>query len=384
MKKALITGITGQDGSYLAELLLSKGYEVHGIIRRASTFNTQRISHIYTDPHDPDARLFLHYGDLSDSNMLLEIVLNVRPTEIYHLGAQSHVRVSFDMPEYTGNVTGLGTTRILETIRTSKIKTKYYQASSSEMFGDAPPPQSEKTPFWPCSPYAAAKVYSYWMAVNYRNAYDIFACNGILFNHESPRRGETFVTRKITRGLANILKGGQRTIYLGNLDSKRDWGFAPEYVEAMWLMLQQKKADDYVVGTGESHSVREFVEAAFRYVGITLDWIGSGTKEKGRIRHVDAVWRHILRKDDPVIEIDPRYFRPTDVRYLKADIHKAKTKLGWKPRVTFSDLVKIMIDYDMKQTGLESPGEGIEISKKKGFHYTKHDFALYQKIEESA
>jgi GDPmannose 4,6-dehydratase len=384
MKRALITGITGQDGSYLAEFLISKGYEVHGIIRRASSFNTQRINHIYLDPHDPAAKLFLHHGDLSDSDMLMEIVLNVQPAEIYHLGAQSHVRVSFDMPEYTGDITGLGTARILETIRRSHLKAKFYQASSSEMFGNAPAPQNEKTPFTPCSPYAAAKVYSYWMAVNYRNAYDIFACNGILFNHESPRRGETFVTRKITRGIANILKGKQKKIFLGNLDAKRDWGYAPEYVEAMWLMLQQKRADDYVIGTGESHSVREFVERAFKYVGIGIEWAGKGKDEKARVQHVDAMWRHTLKKGDAVIGIDPKYFRATDVSFLKADIKKAKTKLHWRPRVTFGELVKIMVDYDMKAAGHEAPGEGMEISKQKGFHYTNHDFSLYDKIGETA
>lgn len=382
MKKALITGITGQDGSYLAELLLSKGYEVHGIIRRASSFNTQRINHIYTDPHDPKTRLFLHYGDLSDSGMLMEIVLNVRPDEIYHLGAQSHVRVSFDMPEYTGNITGIGTTRILETIRRSRLKTKFYQASSSEMFGGSLKPQNEDTPFRPCSPYAAAKVYAYWMAVNYRKAYGIFACNGILFNHESPRRGETFVTRKITRGIANMLKGRQKKIYLGNLDAMRDWGFAPEYVEAMWMMLQQARPDDYVIGTGESHSVREFVEKAFEYVGIRIGWSGKGVHQRGIIRHADAVWRHLLSEGDRVVEIDTRYIRPTEVDYLKADIRKAKRALKWQPKVDFDDLVKIMVDYDMSASGLESPGEGVEISKRKGFGYTNHHLSLCDKLGE--
>ncbi|MGC8789845.1 MAG: GDP-mannose 4,6-dehydratase, partial [Caldisericum sp.] len=259
MRKALITGVTGQDGSYLAEFLLSKGYIVHGVIRRTSTFNTHRIDHIYVDPHNPNARIFLHYGDLSDSGQLMHLIYNIQPDEIYHLGAQSHVRVSFDIPEYTGDITGLGTTRILEAIRRSGIKTRFYQASSSEMFGASPPPQNEKTTFYPRSPYAAAKVYAYWMTVNYREAYNLFACNGILFNHESPRRGETFVTRKITRAVAHILAGKQNKLYLGNLNAKRDWGFAPEYVEMMWLMLQAEEPDDYVVGTGESHSVREFV-----------------------------------------------------------------------------------------------------------------------------
>lgn len=312
--------------------------------------------------------------------MIMEVVLNVKPSEIYHLGAQSHVRVSFDMPEYTGNITGLATTRILETIRRGHVKARFYQASSSEMFGDAPAPQNELTQFRPRSPYAAAKAYAYWMTVNYREAYGIFACNGILFNHESPRRGETFVTRKITRAIANILNGKQRTIFLGNLDAKRDWGFAPEFVEAMWLMLQQKKADDYVIGTGRSYSVREFIETAFDYIGICIEWTGKGAEEKGRVASADAMWKHILRKGDCVIEIDPRYFRPTDVDCLKADIRKAKARLHWHPRVTFNDLVKIMVDYDMKIAGHEAPGEGIEISKKKGFLYTKHDFSPYDRL----
>jgi GDPmannose 4,6-dehydratase len=277
--KALITGITGQDGSYLAEFLLEKGYEVHGLIRRSSTFNTDRIDHLYVDPHDPQAKLLLHYGDLSDSGQLTELVYNIRPDEIYHLGAQSHVRVSFDMPEFTGDVTGLSTTRLLEAIRRSGIKTKFYQASSSEMFGDSPPPQNELTPFKPRSPYAAAKVYAYWMVQNYREGYNLFAVNGILFNHESPRRGETFVTRKITRALARITFGLEDRLYLGNLNAKRDWGYAGDYVEAMWLMLQQNEPDDYVLGTGESHSVREFVDVAFNHAGIELEWKGTGTSE---------------------------------------------------------------------------------------------------------
>ena len=384
MKKALITGITGQDGSYLAELLLSKGYQVHGLIRRASTFNTGRIDHIYVDPHMPGRRLFLHYGDLSDSGQLVNLIYNIKPDEVYHLGAQSHVRVSFDMPEYTGDVTALGTTRLLEAIRRSGIKTKFYQASSSEMFGSAPPPQNENTPFRPRSPYAAAKVYSYWMVANYREGYKMFACNGILFNHESPRRGETFVTRKITRALANMLAGKQKKLYLGNLEAKRDWGFAPEYVEMMWLMLQQPKAEDYVVGTGKSHSVREFVEKAFGYAGIELKWIGKGINEKGVIRSLTSTSASTLtlRVGDTLIEIDPKYFRPTEVDFLKADISKARKKLGWEPRTTFDELVKIMVDYDMKLTGLEPIGEGIKVCEKKGFKYTNHDFALYEKIRE--
>jgi GDPmannose 4,6-dehydratase len=321
MKRALITGITGQDGSYLAELLLEKGYEVHGLIRRASTFNTERIDHLYTDPHDPKTRIHLHYGDLSDSGQLTNLIYNTQPEEIYHLGAQSHVRVSFDMPEYTGDVTGMGTTRMLEAIRRSGIKTKFYQASSSEMFGGSPPPQNENTPFRPRSPYAAAKVYAYWIAVNYREAYKRFACNGILFNHESPRRGETFVTRKITRSLARIKLGLERKLYLGNLDAKRDWGFAGDFVEAMWLMLQQEEPDDYVIATGESHSVKEFLEEAFDYKG--LDW-------------------------REYVEVDSRYFRPTEVDSLLGDASKARRKLLWEPKVKFKELVKLMVDADIR------------------------------------
>ena len=370
-RNALITGITGQDGSYLAELLLSKGYEVHGIIRRASTFNTHRIDHIYVDPHMPGAKIRLHYGDLSDPGMMTEIIYNIKPDEVYHLGAQSHVRVSFDMPEYTGDVTGLGTTRILEAIRRSGVKAKFYQASSSEMFGSAPPPQSEATPFRPRSPYAIAKVYSYWMAANYREGYGIFACNGILFNHESPRRGEVFVTRKITRALAGILAGKQAKLYLGNLDAQRDWGFAPEYVEAMWRILQQEKADDFVIGTGRSHSVRQFLELAARYAGIKITWRGKQTEEKG-----------IVRNGDVLVEIDPRYFRPTEVESLQADISKARAALRWEPRVSFEDLVKVMMDYDMLAAGLTPPGEGIKAIQAKGFDWTRHQISLHQEIRE--
>ncbi len=337
MKKALITGITGQDGSYLAELLLSKGYEVHGIIRRASTFNTVRIDNIFVDPHDPHARLFLHYGDLSDSEQISNIIYNIQPEEVYHLGAQSHVKVSFDIPEYTGNITALGATRILEVIRRSKMKIKFYQASSSEMFGNSPPPQNEETPFKPRSPYAAAKVYSYWMTANYREGYGMFTCNGILFNHESPRRGETFVTRKVTKAIANILAGRQKVLYLGNLDPKRDWGYAPEYVEAMTKILQTDKPEDFVIGTGETHSVREFVERAFSYVDLSYE---------------------------KYVTIDPRYFRPTEAEELIANPRKAKEKLGWKPRIKFDDLVKIMVDADMRNAGLEPPGEGDKILQK--------------------
>jgi GDPmannose 4,6-dehydratase len=382
-KKALVTGITGQDGSYLTELLLSKDYEVHGLIRRASTFNTGRIDHIYTDPHVPGTRLFLHNGDLSDSGQLVNLVYNIRPDEIYHLGAQSHVRVSFDMPEYTGDITALGTTRLLEAIRRSGIKSRFYQASSSEMFGAAPPPQDENTAFCPRSPYAAAKVYAYWMVVNYREGYKMFACNGILFNHESPRRGETFVTRKITRAIANILKGKQRKLYLGNINAKRDWGFAPEYVEMMWLMLQQEEPDDYAVGTGESRSVKDFLEKVFDYVGIEIEWRGEGIDRKGIVRSLSYALNPALKVGDVIIEIDPRYFRPTEVDFLQADISKARRKLGWAPRTTFDELVKIMVDYDMKLIGLDPVGEGIRICEKKGFSYTNHDFSLYAKIRES-
>jgi len=321
MKRALVTGITGQDGSYLAEFLLKKGYEAHGLIRRASTFNTERIDHLYTDPHDPKTKIYLHYGDLSDSGQLTNLIYNIQPEEIYHLGAQSHVRVSFDMPEYTGDITGIGTTRMLEAIRRSGIKTKFYQASSSEMFGSSPPPQNENTLFRPRSPYAAAKVYAFWIVANYREAYKIFACNGILFNHESPRRGETFVTRKITRALAKIKLGLEKELYLGNLNAKRDWGFAGDYVEAMWLMLQQDEPEDFVIATGESRSVKEFLEEAFSYQG--LDW-----------------------KD--YVKIDPRYFRPTEAEGLQGDASKARKKLGWEPKVHFKELVKLMVDADLQ------------------------------------
>jgi len=374
-KRALITGITGQDGSYLAEFLLSKGYEVHGLIRRASTFNTGRIDHIYADPHTPGARLFLHYGDLSDSGQLANLIYNIQPDEVYHLAAQSHVRVSFDMPEYTGETTGLGTTKLLEAIRRSGIRTRYYQASSSEMFGAAPPPQNEKTPFYPRSPYAAAKIYAYWMAVNYREGYGLFACNGILFNHESPRRGETFVTRKVTRAVANILAGKQKKLYLGNLDAKRDWGFAPEYVEMMWLMLNQDAPDDYVVGTGTSYSIRDLVERAFEYMGVEIGWQGKGADEKGLARSVGPRWSAILPVGTSVIEIDPRYLRPTEVAYLQADIGKARARLGWEPRVTFDELVKIMVDYDVQTVGLQAPCVGMEVCRAKGFDYTNHHVA---------
>ncbi len=380
MKKALITGITGQDGSYLTELLLHKGYEVHGIIRRASTFNTHRIEHIYVDRHEPGANMYLHYGDLSDAGLVTEIMYNIKPDEVYHLGAQSHVRVSFDMPEYTGNITGIGTTRLLEAIRRSGIQAKFYQASSSEMFGGAPPPQHEGTPFEPRSPYAAAKVYGYWITVNYREAYNLFACNGILFNHESPRRGETFVTRKITRAVANILGGKQQTVFLGNMKAKRDWGFAPEYIEMMWLMLQQDKPDDYVVGTGATHSVGEFLELAFRYAGVELEWQGDDSNRKGVVKSCDKKWERVLKPGQVVSATDPGYFRPTEVDILLADISKAKKQLGWEPRFTFEELVRIMVDYDLLSAGLQPPGEGQSALKKKGLTWTAHSFSSHLQI----
>lgn len=371
-KRALITGITGQDGSYLAEFLLSRGYEVHGIIRRASTFNTQRIEHIYQDPHEPGVRLFLHYGDLADAGQLTELIYNIQPEEIYHLGAQTHVKVSFEIPEYTGEITALGTTRILEAIRRSGIRTRFYQASSSEMFGASPPPQDETTSFAPRSPYAIAKVYAFFMTVLYREAYGLFACNGIAFNHESPRRGETFVTRKITRALAHILAGKQRMLYLGNLNARRDWGFAPEYVEAMWRIVQEEKPDDFVLGTGESHSVREFAERAFAYAGIELEWKGEGKEERGVVRSALETWGDRIKPGDTLITVDPRYFRPAEPEVLEANPRKARSVLQWEPRVTFPELVKIMVDYDLKHLGLPPPGEGIRISKEKGFAYTDH------------
>ena len=320
-KKAFITGITGQDGSYLAELLLAKGYEIHGLIRRASTFNTDRIDHLYKDFHDPEARVYLHYGDLSVSGQLTDLLQEILPEEIYHLGAQSHVRVSFDMPEYTGDVTGLGTIRLLEAIRKTGVKARFYQASSSEMFGAAPPPQSETTPFQPQSPYAAAKVYAYYVARNYRAAYNLFAANGILFNHESPRRGETFVTRKITRAATRIKLGLQEKLYLGNLEAKRDWGFAGDFVEAMWLMLQQDKPEDYVIATGETHSVREFAEKVF--ARLDLDYR-----------------QHVA--------VDPRYFRPTEVDVLLGDATKARKALNWQPKVSFDQLINMMVAADLE------------------------------------
>ena len=330
VKRALVTGITGQDGSYLAELLLSKGYEVHGIIRRASTFNTGRIDHLYQDPHISGVRLFLHYGDIADSTNLIKLLYRIQPDEIYHLAAQSHVRVSFDIPEYTGDVTGLGTVRILEAIREIGLKARFYQASSSEMYGQAKEiPQRETTPFYPRSPYGAAKVYAYWVTVNYRESYGLFACNGILFNHESPRRGETFVTRKVSRAVARIQAGMDNELYLGNLEAKRDWGYAKEYVEAIWLMLQQDRPDDYIIATGEAHSVREFVEEAFSYVGLD--------------------WRKYVKKD-------PKYYRPSEVDLLIGDPSKAKRVLEWEAKTRFRDLIRLMVDADIatvKESAME-------------------------------
>jgi GDPmannose 4,6-dehydratase len=314
---------------------------------------------------------------------MTEMMYNIKPDEVYHLGAQSHVRVSFDMPEYTGDITGLGTTRLLEAIRRSGIKTRFYQASSSEMFGAALAPQGEGTPFQPRSPYAIAKVYAYWMVVNYREAYKIHASNGILFNHESPRRGEVFVTRKITRAIANILAGKEKKLYLGALDTKRDWGFAPEFVQVMWLMVQQDRPDDYVVGTGVSYSVREFLESALQYTGVEIEWIGKGVDEKGRIKSYKTPYQGALKSGSVVVEIDPKYFRPTEVDRLEADIRKAKDRLGWQPQVLFSDLVKVMVDHDMLRVGLKPPGDGIKILQKKDFGWTNHAVASQEQIKES-
>jgi GDPmannose 4,6-dehydratase len=326
-KIAFVTGITGQDGSYLTELLLEKGYEVHGLIRRSSSFNTGRIDHLYQDPHYKNTRLFFHYGDLSDSTNLNRLMRKIKPSEIYHLGAQSHVRVSFDIPEYTSDTTGLSAVRILDALLDSGVDTKFYQASSSEMFGKVlEVPQKETTPFYPRSPYGCAKVFAYWMTVNYREAYNLFACNGILFNHESPRRGETFVTRKITMALAKIVAGKQRELFLGNIDAQRDWGYAKDYVEAMWMMLQQEKADDYVVATGETHSVKEFLQIAFGLVG---------------------------RDYKDYVKTDPKYFRPTEVDLLIGDASKARKELGWKPKVSFKELVQLMVVEDLKKEGLD-------------------------------
>ena len=338
MKKALITGITGQDGSYLAEFLLKKGYEVHGIKRRTSLINTYRIDHLYQDPHEPEKKLILHHGDMTDATSLIRIIQEIQPEEIYNLAAQSHVAVSFEEPEYTANSDALGALRILEAIRILKLekKTKYYQASTSELYGSVKEiPQNEQTSFYPRSPYSVAKLYAYWITVNYREAYDIFACNGILFNHESPVRGETFVTRKITRALARIKMGLQETLYLGNLDAKRDWGHAKDFVEAQWLMLQQKTAEDFVIATGEQHSVRDFINEVSKNLNMKIEWSGKGLDEVG------------ICKGNQIIKIDPRYFRPTEVENLLGDAKKAKQKLGWSPKISFEGLVKEMIEEDL-------------------------------------
>lgn len=351
MKKALITGITGQDGAYLAEFLLDKGYEVHGIKRRSSLFNTDRIDHLYQDPHEKNRRLFLHYGDMTDSSSLVRVIQMVKPDEIYNLAAQSHVAVSFEEPEYTANSDGLGTLRILEAIRILGLEnhTRFYQASTSELFGKVQEiPQKETTPFYPRSPYAAAKLYAYWITVNYREAYGMYACNGILFNHESPLRGETFVTRKITRALARIKLGLQDCLFLGNMDAKRDWGHAKDYIEMQWLMLQQDQADDFVIATGQQYSVREFVDIAAAEIGIKLNWEGSGLKEIGVIASVSDDTAPHLKPGTVIVKVDERYFRPTEVETLLGDATKAKAKLGWEPKISFNELVSEMMREDFK------------------------------------
>ena len=355
MKIALITGITGQDGSYLTELLLEKGYEVHGIIRRASTFNTKRIDYLFENPEIGNKMLFLHHGDLTDSSNLNRLIEKIKPDEIYNLGAQSHVQVSFEVPEYTADTDGIGTLRMLDAIKESGLKCKFYQASTSELFGGLPgtAPQSESTPFYPKSPYGVAKLYSYWITVNYRESYNLFACNGILFNHESPRRGETFVTRKITRAVASIMAGKQEKLSLGNMDAKRDWGYAGDYVEAMWLLLQQDKPQDYVIATNETHTVKEFVELSFKEVGIDIQWKGKGVEEKGCNKATDTV----------LVDINPKYFRPAEVELLWGDCTKAETELGWKRKVNFKELVKMMVDGDMREVAGMSSAEFIAQSE---------------------
>lgn len=392
MKKALITGITGQDGAYLAEFLLGKGYEVHGIKRRSSSLNTGRVDHLYQDPHEENVRFFMHYGDLTDATNLIRIVQEVQPDEIYNLAAQSHVMVSFETAEYTANADALGTLRLLEAIRILDMtdRVRFYQASTSELFGKVQTvPQNEKTPFYPRSPYGVAKLYGYWICVNYREAYEMFACNGILFNHESPIRGETFVSRKITRAVARINLGLQKKIYLGNLDAKRDWGHAKDFVRAMWLMLQQKKPDDFVIATGESHSVREFVELAFREIGAEIQWKGKGIREKGMISEIRgqraelrgaAKPRHLKsdalasdfskqapRAGDVVVEIDPRYFRPTEVDELLGDASKARTVLGWKPRISFGEMVSSMVKADLEEASRD------QLCRESGFKVVGHN-----------
>ncbi|MBN1849830.1 MAG: GDP-mannose 4,6-dehydratase [Deltaproteobacteria bacterium] len=355
MKKALISGITGQDGAYLAEYLLRKGYEVHGIKRRSSSFNTARIDHLYKDPHEDDVRFFMHYGDLTDATNLIRIVQEVQPDEIYNLAAQSHVKVSFETAEYTANADALGTLRLLEAIRILNMtdQVRFYQASTSELFGKAQEvPQNEKTPFYPRSPYGVAKLYAYWICVNYREAYDMFACNGILFNHESPIRGETFVSRKITRAVARMKLGLQKTLFLGNLDAKRDWGHAQDYIKAMWKILQQAEPDDYVIATGESHSVREFVELAFQEIGVGIEWNGNEINEYGIVKSIgrkDSYNADYLQEGNVVVKIDPKYFRPTEVDTLLGDPSKAKEKLGWQPKISFQQLISQMVSEDLKE-----------------------------------
>ena len=374
MKKALITGITGQDGAYLTEFLIGKGYEVHGIKRRASSFNTHRIDHLYQDQHLKNRRLILHYGDMTDSSNLIKLVQQIQPDEVYNLAAQSHVAVSFEAPEYTADTDALGTLRILEALKIIGLheKCRFYQASTSELYGKVQQfPQTENTPFYPRSPYAVAKLYAYWIVVNYREAYGMFACNGILFNHESPLRGETFVTRKITRALARIVLGLKKCLYLGNLDAKRDWGHAKDYVEMQWLMLQQEKPDDFVIATGVQHSVRQFVEIAAAHLGITLAWEGTGVDEKGLVESVDpdkaAGNAADLTPGDVVVRVDPMYFRPAEVETLLGDPAKAKLKLGWQPRISFEDMVKEMVSYDMKEANRDA------LCKKEGFDVCNYD-----------
>ncbi|MDO9111331.1 MAG: GDP-mannose 4,6-dehydratase [Desulfatirhabdiaceae bacterium] len=375
MKRALITGVTGQDGAYLAEFLLAKGYEVHGIKRRASSFNTRRVDHLYRDPHETDVHFLMHYGDLTDATNLIRIVQEVKPDEIYNLAAQSHVQVSFETPEYTANSDALGALRVLEAIRILGLEshTRFYQASTSEMYGKVQEiPQKESTPFYPRSPYGAAKVYAYWITVNYREAYQMYACNGILFNHESPVRGETFVTRKITRAVARIRLGLQGQLYLGNLNSQRDWGYAGDYVEAMWLMLQQQAPEDFVIATGKAHSVREFVEKAFDAVGIHLAWRGSGIEETAVIDTVSFSenCRNSLKKPPEtgqiVVSIDPRYFRPAEVEFLLGDPTKAETVLGWKPKMDFEELIRIMVERDLMEARRDF------LVEKEGFQIYNH------------
>lgn len=371
-KKALITGITGQDGSYLAEFLLAKGYEVHGIKRRASSFNTERIDHIYQDPHDPSPKLILHYGDLTDSSNLTRILKQVEPDEVYNLGAMSHVAVSFESPEYTADVDAMGTLRLLEAIRFLGLekKTRFYQASTSELYGLVQEiPQRETTPFYPRSPYAVAKLYAYWIAVNYREAYGMYACNGILFNHESPRRGETFVTRKITRGLANIAQGLEQCLYMGNMDALRDWGHAKDYVEMQWLMLQQEQPEDFVIATGVQYSVRKFIEMSSLQLGITIEWQGEGVDEKGIVAAIHGDKAPALKQGQTIVAIDPKYFRPTEVETLLGDPTKAKKKLGWEPRITLQDMVVEMVEHDLttarRHALLKQHGYNVPVSLEK-------------------